>query len=111
MFRIAHKLWVDERETIHTARHLGEINMHSKFCQELKECINKNESQARKVPFGKKADYDFKGSLVEETIPSDSKKWNHWVGNRNSGMDALVQANDIDRTQHRKQQKKKNLEK
>ena len=61
--------------------------------------------------FGKKFDFDFKVSLVEETIPSDSNVWNHWTGNGNSGMDAVRQANGIDKTQlsngHRKRPEKR----
>ena len=37
--------------------------------------------------------------------------WDHWTGNRNSGMDAVAQPNSIDKTQlindHRRQPKKK----
>ena len=50
-------------------------------------------------------------SLVEEAIQSNNSVWNPWTGNGNSGMDAVAQANSIDKTQlnngHRKQQKKR----
>ena len=40
---------------------------------------------------------------------SEVNVWNHWIGNENSGMDAVVQANGFDKTQlsngHRKHQK------
>ena len=36
--------------------------------------------------------HDFKVSLVEETIVSDSNISNHWTGNGNSGLDAVAQA-------------------
>ena len=49
--------------------------------------------------FGKKADFDFEVSLVEETIPSNNKVWNPWIGNGNSEMVAVSQANGIGETQ------------
>ena len=59
---------------------------------------------------GKKFDFDFKVSLVEETIPSINNEWNPRIGNGNSGMDAVAQANGMDKTQlskgHRKRPKK-----
>ena len=71
----------------------------------------KGELSTMKAQFGKKMDFDFKVSLVEETIPSQRNLWNHWIGNGNSGMDAMAQANGIDKTQlrkvHHKQQKKR----
>ena len=71
----------------------------------------KNETQIVNVTFGKKTDFDFNESLLEETIPSHSNIWNPWTGNGNSGMDAVAQANDIDETQlsngHRKQSKRR----
>ena len=67
------------------------------------------EIQDMNASFGKKTDFDFEVSLVEETIPSQRNLWNPWIGNGNSGMDALSQANDIDKSQlskgHHKQQK------
>ena len=51
--------------------------------------------------------FSLQGNLVEEIIPSDSNVWNHWPGYGNSGMDAVTQANDNDKTRlsngHRKQ--------
>ena len=71
----------------------------------------KGETQTMNAPFGKKADFDFEVSLVEETITNNSNIWNLWIGNGNSGMDAVSQANGTDETQlnkgHRKQQKKR----
>ena len=71
----------------------------------------KCETQTMNATFGKKTDFDFKVSLVEETIPSNSNIWNLWIVNGNSGMDTVAQANGIDETQlskgHRKQQKKR----
>ena len=70
----------------------------------------KSETQIMNA-FGKKNYFDFKVSLVEQTIPSQSIGWKHWTGNGNSGKDAVAQANDIDKTQlsngHRKQPKKR----
>ena len=49
--------------------------------------------------------------MVQETFPRDCKIWNHWTGNGNSGMNAVAQANGIDKTQlnngHHKQLKKR----
>ena len=41
----------------------------------------KGEKQTMNATFGKKFDFDFKVSLVEETIPSDSNVWDYWTGN------------------------------
>ena len=69
------------------------------------------ETQIVNAIFGKKTDFDFNESLLEETIPSHSNIWDPWIGNGNSGMDAVAQANVIDETQlsnsHRKQLKKR----
>ena len=71
----------------------------------------KTETQVVNATFGKKTDFDFNESLLEETNLSHRNVWNHWIGNGNSGMDAVSQANDIDKTQlskgHRKQLKKR----
>ena len=74
------------------------------------ECNAKGETRTMIVTFGKKFDFDFKVSLVEETIPSNNDVWNPRIGNGNSGMDAVAQANGMDKTQlskgHRKRPKK-----
>ena len=80
------------------------IAMYQKLCLDVvthdrsAKGNTKNETQTMISPFGKKADFDFKVSLVEGTIPSHSDVWNPWKGNGNSGMDAVSQANDIDKT-------------
>ena len=75
------------------------------------ECIAKGETRTMIATFGKKFDFDFKVSLVEETIPSNNNEWNPRIGNGNSGMDAVAQANGMDKTQlskgHRKRPKKR----
>ena len=75
------------------------------------ECIAKGETRTMIATFGKKFDFDFKVSLVEETIPSNNDVWNPRLGNGNSGMDAVAQANGMDKTQlskgHRKRPKKR----
>ena len=75
------------------------------------ECIANGETRTMIATFGKKFDFDFKVSLVEETIPSNNDVWNPRLGNGNSGMDAVAQANGIDKTQlskgHRKRPKKR----
>ena len=74
------------------------------------ECNAKGETSTMIATFGKKFDFDFKVSLVEETIPSNNDVWNPRIGNGNSGMDAMAQANCMDKTQlsksHRKRPKK-----
>ena len=74
------------------------------------ECNAKGETRTMIATFGKKFDFDFKVSLVEETIPSNNNVWNPRIGNGNSGMDAVAQANSMDKTQlskgHRKRPKK-----
>ena len=74
------------------------------------ECNAKGETRTMIATFGKKFDFDFKVSLVEETIPSNNNEWNPRIGNGNSGMDAVAKANGMDKTQlskgHRKRPKK-----
>ena len=96
---------------------LNEIVMHRKQCHVAMKHDKpakghaKIETQIVNATFGKKTDFDFNESLSEETIPSHSSIWNHWIGNGNSGMDAVAQANVIDETQlsngHRKQSKRR----
>ena len=96
---------------------LKEIVMHRKQCHVAMKHDKpakghaKIETQIVNVTFGKKTDFDFNESLLEETIPSHSSIWNPWNGSGNSGMDAVAQANVIDETQlsngHRKQLKKR----
>ena len=74
------------------------------------ECNAKGETRTVIATFGEKFDVDFKVSLVEETFPSNNNEWNPRIGNGNSGMDAVAQANGMDKTQlskgHRKRPKK-----
>ena len=96
---------------------LNEIVMYQKLChvamkhEKPAKSNAKTETQIVNATFGKKTDFDFNESLLEETIPSHSSIWNPWNGNGNSGMDAVAQANVIDETQlsngHRKQLKKR----
>ena len=96
---------------------LNEIVMYQKLChvamkhEKPAKSNAKTETQVVNATFGKKTNFDFKESLLEETIPSHSSIWNPWNGNGNSGMDAVAQANVIDETQlsngHRKQLKKR----
>ena len=95
----------------------NEEAMYRKLCHvaakhdEPVECIAKGETRTMIATFGKKFDFDFKVSLVEETIPSNNDVWNPRLGNGNSGMDAVAQANGMDKTQlskgHRKRPKKR----
>ena len=94
----------------------NEEAMYRKLCHvaakhdEPVECNAKGETRTMIATFGKKFDFDFKVSLVEETIPSNNNEWNPRIGNGNSGMDAVAQANSMDKTQlskgHRKRPKK-----
>ena len=96
---------------------LNEIVMHRKQCHVAMKHDKpakghaKIETQIVNATFGRKTDFDFNESLLEETNLSHRNVWNHWIGNGNSGMDAVSQANDIDKTQlskgHRKQLKKR----
>ena len=96
---------------------LNEIVMYRKLCHVAMKHDKpakgnaKIETQIVNATFGKKTDFDFKESLLEETNLSHRNVWNHWIGNGNSGMDAVAQANVIDETQlsngHRKQLKKR----
>ena len=96
---------------------LNEIVMYRKLCHvamkhdKPAKSNAKIETQIVNATFGKKTDFDFNESLLDETIPSHSSIWNPWNGNGNSGMDAVAQANVIDETQlsngHRKQLKKR----
>ena len=94
----------------------NEEAMYRKLCHvaakhdEPVECNAKGETGTMIATFGKKFDFDFKISLVEETIPSNNNEWNPRIGNGNSGMDVVAQANGMDKTQlsksHRKRPKK-----
>ena len=96
---------------------LNEIVMYQKLChvamkhEKPAKSNAKTETQVVNATFGKKTDFDFNESLLEETNLSHRNVWNHWIGNGNSGMDAVSQANDIDKTQlskgHRMQLKKR----
>ena len=96
---------------------LNEIVMYQKLChvamkhEKPAKSNAKTETQVVNATFGKKTDFDFNESLLEETNLSHRNVWNHWIGNGNSGMDAVSQANDIDKTQlskgYRKQLKKR----
>ena len=96
---------------------LNETAMHRRLCHgavkhdKPVEGNARDETRTMSSSFGKKSKIDFKVGLVEEIILSHRNVWNHWIGNGNSGMDAVSQANDIDETQlsngHRKQLKKR----
>ena len=52
-----------------------------------------NETKAVNVSFGREHDVGLIEKLLDKTIPNDSENGNTWLGNGNSGMDAVVQAN------------------
>ena len=68
-------------------------------------------AKAVKVSFWRKHDVELKEKLTDKIDPNDSENCNNWLGNGNSGMDAVAQANPKAYTQlsidHRKQSKKR----
>ena len=52
-----------------------------------------NETKSVNVLFGRKHDVELKEKLLDKIIPSDTENCNNWLGNGNSGMDAVAQAN------------------
>ena len=68
------------------------------------------ETKAVNVSFGIEHDVGLNEKLLDKTIPNDSEIGNTWLGNGNSGMDAVVHANPNAYTQlskgHRKQLEK-----
>ena len=50
-------------------------------------------AKAVKMSFGRKDDVELKEKLLDKIIPNDSENCNNWLGNGNSGMDAVAQAN------------------
>ena len=51
-----------------------------------------NETKSVKVLFGRKHDVGLNEKLLDKIIPNDSENCNNWLGNGNSGMDAVAQA-------------------
>ena len=56
-------------------------------------------AKAVKTSFGRKSDVELKAKLLDKIIPNDSENCNNWLGNGNSGIDAVVQANPNVHTQ------------
>ena len=52
-----------------------------------------NETKSVKVLFGRKHDVGLNEKLQDKIIPNYSENCNNWLGNGNSGMDAVAQAN------------------
>ena len=52
-----------------------------------------NETKSVNVLFVRKHDVELKEKLLDRIIPNDSENCNNWLGNGNSGMDAVAQAN------------------
>ena len=52
-----------------------------------------DETKAVKMSFWRKHDVELKEKLLDKIIPNDSENCNNWLGNGNSGMDAVAQAN------------------
>ena len=68
-------------------------------------------TNAVNMSFWRKYDVELKEKLLDKIIPNDSENCNNWLGNGNSGMDAVAQANPNVHTQlstgHRKQFEKR----
>ena len=52
----------------------------------------RNETKAVNVSFWRKHDVELKEKLLDKLIPNDREICNNWLGNGNSGMDAVAQA-------------------
>ena len=52
-----------------------------------------DRTKAVKMSFWRKHDVERKEKLLDKIIPNDSENCNNWLGNGNSGMDAVAQAN------------------
>ena len=50
-------------------------------------------TNAVNMSFWRKYDVELKEKLLDKLIPNDSENCNNWLGNGNSGMDAVAQAN------------------
>ena len=58
-------------------------------------------SDGAKAVFWRKHDVELKEQLLDKILPNDSENCNNWLGNRNSGMDGVAQANPNAYTQLR----------
>ena len=69
------------------------------------------ERKAVNVSLGRKRDVGLNEKLLDKIIPNDRENCNNWLGNGNSGMDAVAQANPNAYTQlrndHPKQSEKR----
>ena len=52
-----------------------------------------DEIKAVKMSFCRKHDVELEEKLLDKIIPNDRENCNNWLGNGNSGMDAVAQAN------------------
>ena len=62
-------------------------------CYQLSINNAKTGTKAVNMSFARKDDVELKEKLLDKIIPSDSENCNNWLGNGNSGMDAVAQAN------------------
>ena len=71
--------------------------------QAIKLAVNtlthEDETKAVKMSFWSKHDVELKEKLLDKIIPNDSENCSNWLGNGNSGMDAVAQANPNVHTQ------------
>ena len=52
-----------------------------------------DEAKAVKMSFWRKHDVELNEKRLDKIIPNDSENCINWLGNGNSGMDAVAQAN------------------
>ena len=75
---------------------------HSSNLSERNQSYKANASdraKAVKMSFWRKHDVELKEKLLDKIVPNDSENCNNWLGNGNSGMDAVAKANPIVHTQ------------
>ena len=83
------ELHQDSRGNARYRRHLSGLLE----CYQLSIDNAKNGTNAVNMSFGRKDDVELKEKLLDKIIPNDSENCNNWLGNGNSGMDAVAQAN------------------
>ena len=72
---------------------------HSSDLLERIQPYKDKASDGAKAVIRRKHDVELKEKLLDKIIPNDSENCNNWLGNRNSGMDAVAQANPNVHTQ------------
>ena len=70
-------------------------------CNQPSEKKTSDRTKAVKMSFCRRHDVELKEKMPDKIIPNDSENCNNWLGNGNSGMDAVAQANPNAYTQLR----------